>query len=704
MKSFLSKVNTFIKNNFQLILLTLVCFVIFFVSVKVTLFRYSNFEFGKFDLGNMGQMVYNTMNGRFLEVTDYFGENMPRWGMSHVDPFLILFVPAYFFFPDARVLVVSQLALVIFSAVILFFISNFLLKSKTSALFIGLAYLFYPANGYLLAWTGFHSVTAVIPFFLLAFLTFEKMHDSKIFSKKSLTLFYLLLIITMSGKEQISLIVAMYGVFILLFRGHKKVALSLIVGGVLWFIACFFYIIPSSAHYRIDGYKEFAKSVGLDQTPQKDVLNSNYFIGRYDEFGNSISEVVTNIILNPVKVVDVFFSGDKKENFTMTFLPVLFLPFFAIPVMAIASPDILINYMTTSGGIGTSEIFNHRISMIIPLIFLSVIFSILLFQNLGKKIFKEKSNVIIFIPVVFSLAILLSNLYYSDKYQNPIMLWFTQSLGRRLAYQENMVFAKDAPTEQAQDSKDYKVGDKVKINKLEVKDMTCFNSAIALVPEDASVSAPDYLGAHLSSRRVNALFPANFESADYVLVDIFSKKVATILGVDPRIVNNAVGKLVKNPEYKLIYSCSNLFVFKKGGIREVSSMLPLQEEFTYPEKYNLNISQSLYVVDFALPSKINRNTEFALGITYKKDGGDSLNSYNLYTSFRNKDTGELVQIANLPSFGIHPVTDWDSDTYYIEDNRFVIPETAENGLYDVFIGMTNGIKTSNIYLGSVNVE
>jgi hypothetical protein len=145
-------------------------------------------------------------------------------------------------------------------------------------------------------------------------------------------------------------------------------------------------------------------------------------------------------------------------------------------------------------------------------------------------------------------------------------------------------------------------------------------------------------------------------------------------------------------------------IFKKGGYNQVSNVLPLQEEFVLPEKYNINISQSLFVVDFKLPESIKKGIEFPLNISYKKDGSSSLSSYILYTTFKNIQTGKVIQVANLPSFGINPVSDWDSDTYYIEDNRFVIPETAETGIYQVFIGMTNNIKTSNVYLGEVNVE
>src|SRR3990167_10368858 len=174
------------KRSLPLFIVVGMAAIVFITSVRVTMFRYRNYEYGKFDLGNMSQMVYNTLNGRFMEVTDYFGANMPRWGMSHVDPFLVVFVPFYALFPDARVLIVAQLALVIFSSVLIYFIGLKVIGSKVASALIALAYLFYPALGYVLAWTGFHGVTAIIPFFLGSFLMFEVMDSKKDFSRKNL--------------------------------------------------------------------------------------------------------------------------------------------------------------------------------------------------------------------------------------------------------------------------------------------------------------------------------------------------------------------------------------------------------------------------------------------------------------------------------------------------------------------------------------
>src|SRR3990172_12111288 len=100
-------------DKLYVILLTVFSLGLFALTVRMNYFRYTNFDYGKFDLGNMTQMVWNTLNGRFLYLTDYFGTNLPRWAMSHVDPILLLFLPLFALYQHPLTLVISQFVLLI---------------------------------------------------------------------------------------------------------------------------------------------------------------------------------------------------------------------------------------------------------------------------------------------------------------------------------------------------------------------------------------------------------------------------------------------------------------------------------------------------------------------------------------------------------------------------------------------------------------
>lgn len=703
---------SFLYRNSLLILLIAITTLILLVNIRINLFRYNNFDFGKFDLGNMSQMLWNTLNDRFMYLTDYFGTNMPRWAMSHVDPILLIFLPVFVFFQHPMTLVVSQLILVLYTSVIIYLIADLHLKSKLSAFLLGLSYLFYPAVGFLTAWTGFHGVTAAIPFFLGAFYVFDKAFYSKGFTKKSLIVFGTLLSITLSGKEQISLYVALYGLFILLFRKSVqtvKIGWTVFIVGVLWFITCFFVIIPLNAHYRVEGFTRFAQELQIDVDTPADVTKDNYFLQRYEKFGDSYLDVAIGMITNPDLVVRVFFGGDKLDNFKRTFDPVLYLPFFAPQVLVLSLPDFLINYLTTAGGIGTAEIYNHRVSMIVPIMLLSSIFAIkyigefmtFIYVNWISKKAKKKLNIQPFVFILISLALLISNIYTSFTYNNPVYMWLTQSIQKRLSV---VGFAYAKTDADAKANSGLKIGEVARLSPLDNKDRECAERIVGLIPAKASVSGPDYLGAHLSMRETYAIFPALYSKADYVIVDVFSKKILNIINVDTSLITDVVENLLKSKNYKMVLGCGNLFVFHKEPQYSTTDLLPLQEKFSYSEKYNYEISQTLTVVDFNVPMDVIRGKSYDASFTYVKRKGNSLQDYVIFMTFINKKTGNMYQVANLPSFAIKDLGSWTEGSYYIENIKLVLPQFLESGSYQAFVGMTNSIKTRSLYLGDVVVR
>lgn len=718
-KSLLTKLK---KINLYIIVLFLFSCVILFVSLKINFFRYNNFDFGKFDLGNMSQMLWNTLHGRFMYLTDYFGTNLPRWSMSHVDPIMLLFLPIFFVFQHSMTLVVIQLLLIIFSSLLIYKIAQLELKSRLAGLLLGISFLVYPATGFLIAWTGFHGVSVAVPFFLGAFYLFEKMHFENSFTKKNMLIFWVLLLITMSGKEQLSLYILLFGLFVAWYRNKHILGIKMAVLGLVWFIICFFVIIPAYAHYRIDGFSKFAEKLDLDTSVTRDVERPNYFISRYEEFGDSYLEIMFNMATHPAKLTQVFFGGDNLDNLRRTFQPVGYMPLAAPLLLIMAAPDFLMNYLTTAGGIGTAEIYNHRISMIIPIIFISSIFAIDYFSRFILFLFnyclvsvqksRKPTKLYKYLPrlqkislryiyattvIILASYILLCNIYTTFIYNNPIYLWLTQAATKRLG---KIVFAKTDPTVSNQES--IKIGTVFKLTKLEDKDRDCANKVVDIIPTNATVSGPDYLGAHLSLRETYAIFPALYDEADYVIVDVFSKKILRILDIDVGLVRNVVADLLKHSDYNMVLGCGNLFVFKKSFSPDKDTLLPIQERFEYSEKYSYEIFQSLTIVDYELPTSVERGSPTKAKFTYVKRKSTALDNYLLFMSFVD-DRGEVYQMANLPSFALNQPGEWSSGRYYIEKLDFVMPNYLNPGRYKVFIGMSNNIRTRSIYLGDMDI-
>jgi uncharacterized membrane protein len=706
----------FIKKQRAYILLSLLILANIFVNSRINIFRYNNFDFGKFDLGNMSQMLWNTLNGRFMYLTDYFGTDLPRWAMSHVDPILLLFLPLFAVFQHPLVLVFSQFILVILASVLVFKIADLELKSKFAALLISAAYLFNPSIGYLNATTGYHGVTVVIPFFLMAFYLFEKMYKENKFSKERMVWFWVMLAFTMAGKEQLPLYIFIYAVYILIFRSigaqpftktkawfsnyfalkTSKIALSMMAVSLAWFVIAFFVLIPQYAHYRVEGFQRFAQTLDIDSSVTRDVEQSNYFLSRYEEFGTSYGEIAVNLVIDHEKAIKVFFGGDRLENLKRIFEPVGYVAVLSPFTLLIAAPDFFINFLTTVDGVGTSEVTNHRISMILPLIFISVIYGISFLANylsfLSKNNAKVKKGVIFALPVI----VVGFSIYTTFYYNNPVYLWLDQAVRKRILARQ---------IDPDVNIKDVKVGDIVRLTQLDNKDAECALKVVQMIPDDATVSGPDYLGAHLSLRKTYAIFPALYTEADYVILDVFSRKILTILDIEnTELVREVVNELIKSPEYELLTGCGNLFVFKNVGAHEKSDLLPLQERFEHTEKYNFPILYGLTVVDFDIPAEVTRGENKQAKIVYVRRENQSLDSFILYTTYVNTHTGELYQLANLPSFSIIEPEEWVIDKYYIEDIDIALPQFLDAGNYKMFVGLSNKIRTRNLYLGEITVK
>lgn len=701
------KIIKFIRQNFFIIFLT--CFVLLniAVSTRINVFRYNNFDFGKFDLGNMSQMLWNTMHGRFMYLTDYFGTNLPRWAMSHVDPILLLFLPLFAVIQHPLTLVISQFIIISLAAFLVYKIAYLRLESKAAASFIGVSYILYPALGYLNAWTGYHGVTAAVPFFFAAFYVFEKMYKERNFSRKNLTIFWILLVIVMAGKEQLPLYVFLYALFILGFRHIKeegkkwyktvtgKLGVAMLSVSALWFITAFFIIIPAFSHYRVAGYNRFAAEIGIVGDKTRDVSKPNYFLSRYEAFGDSYTDVIFGMLLDHQKAIRLFFGGDRIDNLRKTFDPVLFLPLAYPQILFISVPDFLMNYLTSADGVGTAEITNHRISMIIPVLFIATIYAIGTISETVGNFRKKRPNAVKNIKVFFGLALVVTGIHTSYAFNNPVFLWFDQAIRKR-------VFAESDP--EAVWKQNLEIGEVVKLPDLDNKDTECARKIVNLIPDEASVTGPDYLGAHLSLRETYAIFPALYTKADYVIVDVFSRKILTILDVDESLNRDITAEIIKSKEHELVAGCGNLFVFKKIGVHEKDDLLPMQERFNYPAKYEYDILFGTEIADYNFPKEAVRGEQQKFEIVFFKRTSQSLNGFVMYMTFMNKDTGELYEIANLPSFSLIQPADWDSDRYYIEYMDINFPAFLDPAEYRVFVGMSNKVKTRNLYLGDIIIK
>src|SRR5439155_19519312 len=125
------------------------------------------FQTGRFDLGNMVQAVWSTAHGHPLRITELGGDQISRLG-AHVDPILAVFAPLWWIWPSPDVLLVVQALAIDAGAFPVYWLARRHLDSTRAGLGFALAYLLYPATGWLTL-NEFHPVALATPLLLFAF-------------------------------------------------------------------------------------------------------------------------------------------------------------------------------------------------------------------------------------------------------------------------------------------------------------------------------------------------------------------------------------------------------------------------------------------------------------------------------------------------------------------------------------------------------
>lgn len=212
----------------------IVCFITLFSFLAVQ--RYTNLDGHYYDLGIMNQVVYNTSQGWFLEMTNQdFGMNMSRFAI-HFDPIMALFAPFYWLLPSPTVLVVGQALLVGLGAIGIYLLGMHLTKEKLASLFFAVVYLcYFPVQRGLLF--DFHSVVLATP--LLIFAVYFSLTKKYI----PAAIFIALALLT---KEHVGLVTGLLGLYLAFFKKEYRFGLCVATLSFIIFGLTFFYIIPTA--------------------------------------------------------------------------------------------------------------------------------------------------------------------------------------------------------------------------------------------------------------------------------------------------------------------------------------------------------------------------------------------------------------------------------------------------------------------------
>lgn len=302
-----------------------------------------------YDLGCYDQSIWTASQGGSLLNSFNTGQTI-NWLGFHFQPILYLFVPLYKLYPSVHWLTVSQSAALAFSALPIFTIARHVTRSEKNAFIWALIYLLNPFVIAAAAW-DFHEVSLATFFISLGLYAIIQ---------KRLTLLMISSLLLLACKEHFGLTVAGFGILYGAVHKNWRVGVGFSMIGIMVMALILSVIMPS--------YSPTGQHLMIN--PVKSMDSSSM---RYAWLGNSITSIIENLFMHPLKVMETAFVAMQGWAYLFGLLtPFLLLPV-ASPVWLIPIVgDLLANILSANPM--PRNIFSYHSVTIIPFLTLGAIF------------------------------------------------------------------------------------------------------------------------------------------------------------------------------------------------------------------------------------------------------------------------------------------------------------------------------------------
>jgi len=412
------------------------------------------------DLGNMVQPLFNTLEGRFMQSSNYTVSDqyeVNRFGI-HANFILLLLFPLYALVQDPSLLLVVQTLAIGFGALPLYWLARDCFREDARAALVPpILYLANPlvqdTNLY-----DFHPLALAMPLILFAFY-FAYRRRYLLF-----VLFAALLALT---KEDMPLIVAMLGLYVFFVQRDKGLGITVVLVALAYFFCVVQLLMPM-----------------LNRGAETTILSN-----RYGHLGNSVGDILVNIVRSPHLLLGSLVSATKGIYLTALLLPVLFLPLLAPQVLLLSAPTLLINLLANNSAMHYPLQFYYS-APILAFVFLATVVA------LGSV----KSR---FAPVVFRSVVV-------------TLLFASSAVSFALSPAPYSLLSSWA--------------------EFSIPPQSANVRALAQrIPGTASLSIQNNLGPHFAHREKVYSFPHMSAATDYVVVDTFDPN--PVVRFEPRMRN-----------------------------------------------------------------------------------------------------------------------------------------------------------------------
>jgi len=531
--------------------------------------RYATFKATAFDLGNMDQVLWNTIHGRPFQFTnqaiDWYGP--PNRLAIHVEPIMLLVAQLYTLHSDPRTLLIFQTLVLAAGAPAVFLLARRYLPSwPLLAAVLAMAYLLSPA---LLGINifDFHPDSLATPLLLYALLAL---------TYRRYLCFLLLCLFVCACKEDMPLAVAFLGILLLWKYRLPRLGLTLLLGGSLWTALAFKLVIP---HFYVG-------------------LQPNNFWYRYQFLGSTPLAAVVNLLVHPWLIFTQIITLDRVYYLLGLLRSTGFLAVLAPEWLLPALPKFASNFLSSNSP-NYSGVYHYN-AAIIPFVMLAAVHGArrlaLLWQSWSGRPLpaaelellagrpapdtSPASSPSVLVPArlrawaqgtwrrvvrwrsVYALRRWLRECWlrfgrrmypftrhvYASRLQGLLCLWviFTMGLNYLIAIpQLNSFWADHLPGAREQQ----------------------IQQVLNMIPPDASVSASDDLNPHLSERENLAVFPTTCldatcdQTVEYIIVDLNNLTLANRA--------DATAKLNQlSRQYRLLKSAYGVELFIRRSVSQ----------------------------------------------------------------------------------------------------------------------------------------
>lgn len=493
------------STRLALILVSLLILLYALTFSVLSILRHQTLHSNAFDLGNMDQAVWNTLQGRILRFTNWEGGDT-RFA-AHVEPILIPISLLYLLRSDPQTLLVFQSLVLALGAWPAFWLAKEKLESALAGFVFALAYLLFPALEAANV-SDFHAVSLTAAFLLYAFYFLQR---------KNYAWFALFAFLSLTCKEEISLILLLMGLYIVVFQGEWRVGLVTMVVGALWFYLSMYVVIP---HFNVAG--------------------KSAFLERYQHLGSNPGEMAVTLLTHPIYALKLVFASPKRAYLFGLLAGGGFLPLLAPEIAILGAPSLAINLLSSSEWMYSGGA--HYSAPVVPLIIVAGIYGLARLSDrlshrsgMGRRRLdravrlsspsKPRRGRLVNALSLLTLVLVLYN--HRQRGFSP--------LARGI----------ELPTLTAH----YRLVQRF----------------AAMIPQDASVSAQTALNPHVSQRENLCIFPQGLE-ADYIFLDVTTSTYPLSIAEHHQQVQEVLG----SGKYHLLAAEDGYLLLQKGAGEAIS--------------------------------------------------------------------------------------------------------------------------------------